>query len=98
MICCLVVAHRKTLSPSVTPLDTCSSRFCGIRLCDLSGLSYLLICVYMPVDSGPASYADYLNTLGELEGFIVSHSCDVNIVVGDFNVDFDQGGQLATLL
>ena len=24
--------------------------------------------------------------------------CDVNIVVGDFNIDFDRGGQLANLL
>ena len=30
--------------------------------------------------------------------FIVSHNCDVNIVVGDFNVNFDRGGQLANLL
>ena len=26
--------------------------------------------MYMPVDSGHASYADYLNTLGELEGLL----------------------------
>ena len=52
----------------------------------------------MPSDCGTASYSDYLNTLCELEGFIFSHSCDVNIVVGDFNVDFDHGGHLASLL
>ena len=28
--------------------------------------------MYMPTDCGPASYDDYLNTLGELEGFIDS--------------------------
>ena len=37
-------------------------------------------------------------TLGELEGFITSHACDVNVIVGDFNVDFDRGGPLAKLL
>jgi hypothetical protein len=63
-----------------TPLDTCSDRFCGIRLCDMSGLSYLLISVYMPTDYGPVSYGDYLNTLGELEGFIDSQNCDVTIL------------------
>ena len=35
----------------------------------------------MPSDCVTASYSDYLNTLGELEGFIFSHSCDVNIVL-----------------
>ena len=52
----------------------------------------------MPSDCGTASYSEYLNTLGELQGFIFSHSCDINIVVGDFNVDFDRGGHLASLL
>ena len=50
-------------------------------------------------DCGTASYSDYLNTLGELEGLSFSiYSCDVNIVVGDFNVDFDCGSHLASLL
>ena len=39
-----------------------------------------------------------LNTLGELEGFITAHACDVNVIVGDFNVDFDRGSPLAKLL
>ena len=43
-------------------------------------------------------YSDYLNTLGELEGFIESQRCDHTVVVGDFNVDFDRGGSLASLL
>ena len=92
------ILYCKSLSLSVTPVHSCSNRFCGIKVCDSSGLSYLLICVYMPIDYGSTSYSDYLNTLGELEGFIVSHSCDANIVVGDFNVDFDRGGHLASLL
>ena len=64
--------------------------FCHIKLCDLTGVSYLLISVYMPTDCGPASYDDYLNTLGELEGFIDSPNCNFVIVVGDLNVDFDR--------
>ena len=89
------ILYRKSLSLSVTPLHSCSNCFCGLKICDSSGVSYLLICVYMPSDCGIASYSEYLNTLGELDGFIFSHSCDVNIVVGDFNVDFDRGGHLA---
>ena len=53
------ILYRKSLSSCVTPLDTCSDRFCGIKLCDLTGVSYLLISVYMPTDCGPASYDDY---------------------------------------
>ena len=37
-------------------------------------------------------------TLGELEGFIESQHCDSTLVAGDFNVDFDRGGPLASLL
>ena len=52
--------------------------------------TYLFVYTYYDSDS----CCLYLNTLGELEGFIASHSCDVNIIVGDFNVDFDRGGPL----
>ena len=37
------ILYRKTLSSSVTPLDTCSSRVCGIRVCDFSG--FVCICL-----------------------------------------------------
>ena len=50
--CVCSIFHRKSLSSCITPLDTNSDSFCDIKLCDLSGFSYLLICVYMPTDSG----------------------------------------------
>ena len=34
--------------------------------------------------------ADYQDTLGALEGFIESYQCDINVTVGDFNVDFSR--------
>ena len=89
------ILYRKSLSLFVTPLHSCSNHFCGLKICDFSGVLYSLICVYMPSDCGTASYSKYLNTLGELEGFSFSHSCNVNNVVGDFNVDFDRGGHHA---
>ena len=70
--CCLVVgligvalsfAVNHYLATCVFPLNSCSDRLCGVRLCDSSGLSYLLVCVYMPTCYRPDSY---LNTLGEL--------------------------------
>ena len=92
------IPYRKSLSSCISPVYSCSDRFCGVRLSDSSGLSYLLVCVYMPTYYDSDSCCLYLNTLGELEGFIASHSCDVNIIVGDFNVDFDRGGPLLKLL
>ena len=65
---------------------------------DLSGSTTLLISVYMPSQCGPSSHCEYLNTLGEIEGFIVSQQFDNIVLVGDFNVDFDRGGSLADLL
>ena len=92
------ILYRKSLSSCIVPLDTCSDRFCGVKFCDSSGLSFLLVSVYMPSVSTPSSNSNYLNVLGELEGFVDSQCCDVNIIVGDFNVDFDRGGAQAELL
>ena len=58
------------------------------KLCDSLGLSFR---VYMPAQCSSTSTDEYLNTLGELEGFISTQQCDVNIMIGDFNVDFDRG-------
>ena len=49
----------------------------------------------MPTEYHPSFFSEYF---GELEGFINTQQCDVNILVGGFNVDFDQGGTLAKLL
>lgn len=92
------ILFRNSLSPFITPLVTCSDRFCAIRICDSSGLKFLLISVYMPTEYRLSFFSEYLNTLGELEGFITSQQCDVNFVVGDFIVDFDWGGSLAKML
>ena len=52
----------------------------------------------MPAESHSSSSGEYLNTLGEVEGFIDSLQCDNNIIVGDFNADFDRAGLSADLL
>ena len=92
------ILYRKSLSSCITPLHTCSNRFCAIKLCDMSGLSVLLVNVYLPSESVASCFAEYLNTLGELEGFIESQQCDYTLIAGDFNVDFARGGPLASLL
>ena len=57
-----------------------------------------MISVYMPAECAPSHFSDYLNTLGEIEGFIDSQQCDNIVLAGDFNVDFDRGGSLADIL
>ena len=54
-----------------------------LKVKDHSGLSILLVCVYMP----SSDIAGHQDTLGALEGFIESYQCDINVIVGDFNVD-----------
>ena len=92
------ILYRRHLSLSVTPIYSCSNSFCAVKLTDSSGTSFSLICVYMPAESHSSSSGEYLNTLGEVEGFIDSLQCDNNIIVGDFNADFDRGGLSADLL
>ena len=89
------ILYRKSF---ITPLNVCSDRFCAIKLCDSDGLSSLLISVYMPGLHSHSPAIDYLNILSEISGFIDSCRCDVNIIVGDFNIDFDRRGLLCDLL
>ena len=65
------ILYRKSLSSCIVPLDSCSDRFCGVKFCDSSGLSFLLVSVYMPSVSTPSSNSNYLNVLGELEGLLI---------------------------
>ena len=89
------ILYRKCLASCISSLETCSNRFCAVIFCDSTGFTSLLISIYMPADSGPSSYTEYLNTLGELEGF---NDCDNYFVVGDFNVDFDRSSPRSKLL
>ena len=91
------ILYRRCLSSCISPLHSCSDRFCGVKLSDKNGLTYLLVSVYMPTFYDPSSCDNYLNVLGELEAFIGSNHCDI-VIVGDFNVDFDRGGLFAKLL
>ena len=79
------ILYGKTYALYITPISSCSQRFCGVKVLDSSGLSHLLISLYMPA-ACQSSFVDYLNTLGELQGFLESQQCDVNILVADFNV------------
>ena len=41
-------------------------------------LSYWSVYLYLPAECLPSSFNEYLNTLGELQGFLESQQCDVN--------------------
>ena len=45
-----------------------------------------------------SSFSDYVDTLGELEGFCDSRQFEACIICGDFNVDFERTGRLVNLL
>ena len=91
------ILYRKSLLSSVSPVVTCSSRFCAVKIVDSNAISYLVVCVYMPGYINSSSHLDYLNTIGELQGFLDVQNY-VLIIIGDFNVDFDRRGPLASLL
>ena len=91
------ILYRKSLCSSITPLFCDSDRFCAIKLYDSCGIS-VLVCVYMPSQSHSLCFDEYLGTLGELEGFLEFHKCDVNLLVGDFNVNFSRGSCQSQLL
>ena len=84
--------YRRSLFSSITPLLCDSNHFCAVKLHDSCGVSVLVVCVYMPAQSHSFCFDEYLSTIGELEGFSEFHKCDVNLLVGDFNVDFSRGG------
>ena len=46
----------------------------------------------MPARSSSTASSEYLNTLGELQGFITSQHFDILLIAGDFNLDFDRSG------
>ena len=94
---CAILFHNKLL-PYITPLVSCSNRFCGLKITDSCGISYLFVSVYMPNSFQNTAISDYLSTLSKLQGFITSHCCDVVLIVGDFNVDFDRRDQLCSIL
>ena len=89
------VLYRKSLSSCIIPLAFSSNRFCGIKVIDSNGSSILMISLYMPSECHQSYFTEYLNTLGELEE---TEKCDVNMLIGDFNVDFCRDGCLSRLL
>ena len=54
----------------------------------------MCLCVY----ACSVAFICFDEYLGKLEGFLEFHKCDVNILAGDFNVDFSRGGSLTQLL
>ena len=83
------ILYHKSLASFISPIVSCSNCFCSVKFVDSCGLSCLFVCVYMPT-RGSYSSSDYMNTLGELQGFIASHHFDILLIAGDFNVDFDR--------
>ena len=92
------ILYRKCLSFSITPFQTSSDCFCAITIKTSDSLSFLMFCIYMPYENHPSSFTDYLNTLGEIQGLLDSHSYSGAFLIGDFNVDYDRNSPLTDLL
>ena len=92
------ILYRKSLLSSISSVVTNSNRFCAVKIVDGGARSYLMVCVYTPSLIDSSSHLDYLNTIGELQGFIDVQEFDMLLVVGDFNVDFNRSSSLTSLL
>ena len=83
---------------SVSPIATGSNRFCAVEFRDSGAVSYLVVCVYMPAFVDSSSHMEYLNTVGELQGFIDAQQFDMLIIVGDCGFWLKQGPLVPLLL
>ena len=54
------ILYRKSFPSCVVPITSCFKRFCAIKLLDSSGLSLLVICLYMPAECQSSSFADLI--------------------------------------
>ena len=80
---------------SICPIVTGSKRFCALKICDSGAVSYLVMCPYRPGFVDSSLYLDFMNIIGELQGFIDSQQFDV--LLFDFNVDYNKHDTLASL-
>ena len=84
------ILYRKWLAPCITRHELNSNRFCSITI-DSNSFKSLLICVYLPTNYNSSQSNDYfLETIGELKGYVNSMFFDNLIIAGDFNVDFSR--------
>lgn len=82
------IFYRQDLTSKISICQVSSRRFCAIRLKMCDSETLLLVCVYLPYDTGLTSVnQEYIETLGELVGFLDSQEYDDLAIVGDFNTD-----------
>ena len=86
------ILYCRNLASCVVPFESC---FVVLDFMTLLVCQFVYI---MPSSLSSSLFNEYLNTLGELDGFIHSNHCDVVVIVGDFNVDFDRCNQITSLL
>jgi len=79
------ILYRKDLASNITVVDTSDPRVCAVKLMTNTG-PILLICVYMPADTGDAECIEnYIATCASITA--VCEDCDVAhiMIAGDFN-------------
>ena len=55
--------YRKSFTSCVVPITSCSKRFCAIKMLDSSGLSLLLLSLYMPAECQSSSFTDLIHSV-----------------------------------
>ena len=92
------ILFRKWLSPYITRHAITIKRFCGLTI-NSNTSKVLLICVYLPSNYNTSQSNDlYLETLGELNGFVNSLTFDKIIIAGGFDVDFSRSNMFKNYL
>ena len=88
------IFYHKNFSSRISICQVSSRRFCAVRLKISDNETLLLVCVYLPSDTGLSSrVVEYQETLGELEGFLGSQDYDSLAIVGDFSIDFSRSAR-----
>ena len=91
--CGCTIFSRKSFSHSISHLKSWSTRFCALLLKLLNSssqqiISILIVNVYLPTNySSDELTTTFRETIAELEGFLLTQTCDHVIIAGDINVD-----------
>ena len=83
------ILWRKDLNCSVSPIQMETKHACGVAV-SMNDVNFLLICVYMPTDSGNTNVDAYNETLSHISAAM--NKCNINRVIigGDFNADLSR--------
>lgn len=90
---CSILWKRSLILQATPVINIESKRLCAVIFRLPSGISLLVVNVYMPCDSIVANIAEYRKILDEISSIALSTGADLLIFGGDFNTDFNRNTQ-----